>query len=206
MTQLDKVLQVATLFRTRLNETISGNLAGECGNASSTLKRILAQFGIQSSLYAGQYFYKKNLNAGGGHGHCWLRFGNTIIDVTATQFDQTDKVFVQKHNSKHYKGNEVSYEYAKDYITYVNASKDVINKVKELQLFNPIKDRVFLVIDGCSKRMFFGGDKPQSGTYKAVGPKGGTVRGKDAITYTINNKSDSKLPFLQNPKCGFVRI
>lgn len=57
------------------------DLRGACGIASWVLWRALRRGGVDAHLVVGFYYDEFSID------HAWVRVGDTIVDVTATQFD-----------------------------------------------------------------------------------------------------------------------
>lgn len=68
------------------------NLQGACAIASYTLHRTLNNLHIPNRFVMG-WFRDKWSN---DENHCWLEVGEHIVDITATQFGISDKVYVTK--------------------------------------------------------------------------------------------------------------
>ncbi len=78
------------LFRKEIpgvHRFIDENLMGACAIASFFLHHKLKSEGISSSFIEGFYGIDDSP-------HCWLTIENSIIDITATQFNYFDKVII----------------------------------------------------------------------------------------------------------------
>lgn len=66
-----------------------------CAISSELLYRELAKHGIPSTFVVGSYK---------GYGHAWIEVNGCIVDITATQFGVTKRVYVVKNTNKKYNG------------------------------------------------------------------------------------------------------
>jgi len=85
-TDLERLLGLARIARVvfervAAKDTYPPHLGGLCYDASCFLRRMAAAYGIKTDL-------------GQGHGHWFVLFGNTVVDVTSTQFGQPEKIAV----------------------------------------------------------------------------------------------------------------
>lgn len=93
MTFIDRATTIARGIRTdllRYDET-PRDLAGQCGLAAMLMA---AAFENPHALRTGFYMKFEMLFGKRGrypHRHAWCRVGTLIVDVTATQFDQSNK-------------------------------------------------------------------------------------------------------------------
>ncbi len=63
------------------------DLSGACGYASYGLHKVLPESELVMGIYKGET-------------HAWVELGDKIIDITATQFDIRDKVYIVKKGGK----------------------------------------------------------------------------------------------------------
>lgn len=57
------------------------SLRGACASGSRALVRLLRRFGVDAEFVMGTKYLE--------HRHCWVLIGDSILDVTATQFGTT---------------------------------------------------------------------------------------------------------------------
>ena len=67
------------------------DLAGACAVASFFLRKKLLSYGYKTDFYVAK-----------AHNHCWLRYGDKILDITATQFGHKNKVVFKKGHIHEY--------------------------------------------------------------------------------------------------------
>lgn len=75
------------------NRYFTKSLESMCGIASYALKQALEGARLDSNLVYGFY---------DGMGHCWLEYGDRIIDITATQFGVRRRVYVTDYENAKY--------------------------------------------------------------------------------------------------------
>ena len=202
MTEFNKVVKVATILRNNINKVMPGDLGGECGNASSILVKVLQHFGVKSHFYSGDYYVP---GAKHGSGHCWMQYKNKIIDITATQFGQTDRVFIHPTNTELYSGYKST-----DHSNYLMSYNSVYKKIYDDTVAQIAAQGIFPEFhrfpNGDIRKIYREGYKPSSGTYAAVGPRCGQLRGKDQKIIRITNDPKSVLPKPNHPSHKYVRI
>ena len=74
-----------------------------CAIASMTLAKVLRKFGYRVNVVNGKFRDNYAFNNNVGYDHCWVEYGTNIIDITATQFQIKDEIFICKAgNNCHY--------------------------------------------------------------------------------------------------------
>jgi hypothetical protein len=86
MTDLEQLIKLARITRSAFEKVArkqgyQSNLGGLCYDASNFLRRMAEAYGIPTDL-------------GIGSCHWFVLYGNIVIDVTSTQFDQPEKIAV----------------------------------------------------------------------------------------------------------------
>ncbi len=107
------LIETATLVRQQIEEHVKvystdinpNDLCGACGIASWLLTKVCRKLGYNAKFVMGVFI--NNHDAFGfttpANTHCWVVVNDLIIiDVTATQFGITDKVFVTTVDDKRY--------------------------------------------------------------------------------------------------------
>ncbi len=105
------VIRVATQVRAEIEKWASSlgadiweitpeDLGGCCGIASHMLHNVLKELGIKSTFVMGHFDFE------GDHtytrtNHCWLAIGDSIIDITATQF-MLEKILITSGEDERY--------------------------------------------------------------------------------------------------------
>jgi hypothetical protein len=84
------------------------DLSCMCAVASFALHEALKRRGIRSKVIKGCYYLspksQKNDDMGTlGMTHCWLEVDDKIVDITATQFDVTPKVYIVSNRNQKYR-------------------------------------------------------------------------------------------------------
>ena len=97
MTDLERLIGLARIARAvfeqvAMRDNWNPNLCGLCYDASCFLYRLAKREGIVTEL-------------GRGIGHWFVLFGDTVIDVTATQFEQPERVMVTSLKQARSRGN-----------------------------------------------------------------------------------------------------
>jgi len=86
------------------------NLCGLCAISSLALKNGLEKKGFKSKALMGKFLDEKGITD-----HCWVEDESSIFDITATQFNIPDKVFVIDKKSEEaywYQDGEVITEFS----------------------------------------------------------------------------------------------
>ena len=99
---LDKIKETARIVRSQCesyaastgHDEYGKDLSCMCGIASYALREAIKRIGIRIKLIYGFY--------GNSSGHCWLNIEDKIIDITATQFGVSRKVFVTSISNAKY--------------------------------------------------------------------------------------------------------
>lgn len=73
------------------------NLQGGCLMASYMLRYVLDKHGVSSKLMRGEF---------NGCYHWWIEVDDYIVDITATQFGNRNKVYILKNTSVRYVGKQ----------------------------------------------------------------------------------------------------
>jgi hypothetical protein len=98
-----------------------------CAIASFVLRDILVEYGYSAEVIHG--YYKKTFNE-----HCWVRYKNYNIDITATQFDRTEDVYITSECNSSYV-EMLTYKDYKEFKAWPKEqrpSKRVVNIIKEM--------------------------------------------------------------------------
>lgn len=79
-----------------------------CAVASFALHEALKKRGVSSKVIKGSYYLSpKDQNGDAfsrlGMAHCWLEVDKKIVDITATQFDVTPKVYIVSRMNRKYR-------------------------------------------------------------------------------------------------------
>lgn len=95
--KIDKIIKVAKIVRSQFEKEfgkIYPTLKGCCGLASYRIYRMSRYNGLYPSVVHGHY---------NGILHSWIEYYGYIIDITATQFGEREKIFVcnKKFTSKY---------------------------------------------------------------------------------------------------------
>ena len=92
---------VRELIANKLSNIFPYNLTGACALSSYILFLCLKRNGYKTRFVIGKCF---------GDNHCWVELNQSIIDLTATQFNLFDKVHITKINDKNYLANKKKYQ------------------------------------------------------------------------------------------------
>jgi hypothetical protein len=90
---LNKLIDIATKARRHIDKwnrnkkAYPVDLCGACGMSSHYLVSQARKYKLYPTLAYGTF---------DGTGHCWVEYRNHIIDITATQFDVYDDVYVAR--------------------------------------------------------------------------------------------------------------
>lgn len=102
MNNLKKIKQISSIVRDACDYSVSRgmlpvkfplDLTGLCAIASNHLYLQFKKHNIKSKFVKG--YYKNN-------SHCWVEVDDKIIDITATQFNVKQKIFITNKNNKKY--------------------------------------------------------------------------------------------------------
>lgn len=83
-------------------EVYHPSLEGGCGIASYTLWKVYLAFGFSAELV-------------GNSGHCFLKLGELIVDLTATQFFQAPEVYVGPSKGYYHEVKKINQEMLDDF-------------------------------------------------------------------------------------------
>ena len=103
------------------------SLACMCAIASFVLKDILKENGYSCKVLHG--YYEDEFND-----HCWVRYKDYNIDITATQFNISKSVYITKKTNKFYVAN-ITYKTFKELSDWPKSqqpSRKVVNMIKKL--------------------------------------------------------------------------
>ena len=125
-----RVIKVAKLVRdkvtrwTKDNRDVDDNLCGACAIASYTLWRVLNTLGYSPTFAC---IYTPDCS------HCWIEIGDKMLDITATQFGESEIFVASPDHWINYFLNDDSFD--DDYIV-----DDTIEVLKNKQAISTVKD------------------------------------------------------------------